>query len=124
MKVFIIEDAPQTRQELVELLATLECFEVVGQASSVREALTGIEAAAPEALTLDISLPDGSGVEVLKHIRRRGWKLSVVVLTGNLYEALQVKCQQRGAVAVLDKINGLGPVREALLAINPASETC
>ncbi|MBV8641717.1 MAG: response regulator transcription factor [Verrucomicrobia bacterium] len=124
MKVFIIEDAPQTRQELVELLATLECFEVVGQASSVREALTGIEAAAPEALTLDISLPDGSGVEVLKHIRRRGWKLSVVVLTGNLYEALQVKCQQLGAVAVLDKINGLGPVREALLGINPASETC
>jgi len=124
MKVFIIEDAPQTRQELVELLATLERFEVVGQASSVREALTGIEAAAPEALTLDISLPDGSGVEVLKHIRRRGWKLSVVVLTGNLYEALQVKCQQLGAVAVLDKINGLGPVREALLGINPASETC
>ncbi len=37
---------------------------------SVREALTEIEAAAPEAVTLDISLPDGSGVEVLKHSRR------------------------------------------------------
>ena len=115
MKVFIIEDAPQTRQELVELLATLERFEVVGQASSVREALTGIEAAAPEALTLDISLPDGSGVEVLKHIRRRGWKLSVVVLTGNLYEALQVKCQQLGAVAVLDKFDGLDQAPQTLL---------
>jgi DNA-binding NarL/FixJ family response regulator len=123
MKVFIIEDAPQTRQELLELLAMLEGFEVVGQAGSIREALTGIEAAAPEAVTLDISLPDGSGVEVLKYIRRRGRKLSVVVLTGDLYEALQVKCEQLGAVAVLDKINGWGPVREALLAINPASET-
>ena len=123
MKVFIVEDAPQTRQELVELLAA-GGFEVVGQASSVREALTGIEATAPEAVTLDISLPDGSGVEILKHIRRRGWKLSVVVLTGNLYEALQVKCKQLGAVAVLDKIDGLSPVREALLAINPASQTC
>ena len=124
MKAFIVEDAPQTRQELVELLATLAGFEVVGQAGSVGEALTGIEAAAPEAVTLDISLPDGSGVEILKHIRRRGWKLSVVVLTGNLYEALQVKCKQLGAVAVLDKIDGLSPVREALLAINPASQTC
>ena len=120
MKVFIIEDAPQTRQELVELLATLERFEVVGQAGSVGEALAGIEAAAPEAVTLDISLPDGSGVEVLKQIRRRGWRLSVVVLTANLYEALQVKCQQLGSVAVSDKFNGLGPVGEALLAINPA----
>jgi DNA-binding NarL/FixJ family response regulator len=103
-------------------LAALEGFEVIGQASSVREALRGIEAAAPEAVTLDISLPDGSGVEVPKHIHRRGWRLSVVVLTGNLYEALQVKCDQLWAVTVLDKINGWGPVREAPLAINPASE--
>ena len=32
MKAFIVEDAPQTRQELVELFATLKGFEVVGQA--------------------------------------------------------------------------------------------
>jgi DNA-binding NarL/FixJ family response regulator len=89
MKVFIVEDALQTRQELVELLTATKGFEVVGQAGSVHEALTGIEATAPEAVTLDISLPDGSGIEVLKHIRRRGWDLCVVVLTGNLYEELR-----------------------------------
>ena len=52
MKVFIVEDAPQTRQELVELLAAVKGFEVVGQAGSVREALAGIEATAPQAITL------------------------------------------------------------------------
>ena len=67
---------PQTRQELVELLATEKGTEVVGQAGSVSDALAGIEAE-PEALTLDISLPDGSGVEVLKQISRRGWDLCV-----------------------------------------------
>jgi DNA-binding NarL/FixJ family response regulator len=74
-------------------------------------------------VTLDISLPDGSGVEVLKTIRRRGWKLSVVVLTGNLYEALRVKCQQLGALAVLQKINGLAQVREAPLVGDRGPET-
>jgi DNA-binding NarL/FixJ family response regulator len=69
MKVFIVEDVPETRQELVELLSAAEQFEVVGHADSVRNALSGIEATAPEAVTFDISLPDGSGVEVLKHIR-------------------------------------------------------
>ena len=118
MKVFIVEDAPQTCQELVELLVA-EGFEVVGQAGSVREALTGIEATAPEAVTLDISLPDGSGVEVLRHIRRRGWDLCVVVLTGNPYEALRAKCQQLGAAAVLDKFNGLAQAPEALLGWRP-----
>ena len=119
MKVFIVEDAPQTRQELVELLAAVKGLEVVGQAGSVREAIAGIEATAPQAVTLDISLPDGSGIEVLKHIHRRGWKLLVVVVTGNLYEALRAKCQQLGAAAVLDKLNGLTPVAEALLAGRP-----
>jgi DNA-binding NarL/FixJ family response regulator len=113
MRIFIVEDASQTRQELVNLLAGVDGLEVVGEASSVCQALTGIEATAPEAVILDISLPDGSGVEVLKHCRRRGWKLSVVVLTANLYEALRIKCEQLGAVAVLDKINGLAQVREA-----------
>jgi len=116
VKVFIVEDAPQTRQELVELFAAVRGLEVVGQAESVREAIAGIEATAPQAVTLDISLPDGSGIEVLKHIRKRGWNLFVVVLTGDLYEALQAKCQQLGAAAVLDKLNGLAPAAETLLA--------
>ena len=112
MRVFIVEDVTETRQELAELLAAVDGLEIVGQAGLLRQALTGIEATAPEVLILDISLPDGSGIEVLRHSRQRGWKLSVVVLTGNLYEALQVKCQQLGAVAVLDKINGFAQVRE------------
>jgi DNA-binding NarL/FixJ family response regulator len=37
LKVFIVEDAPQTRQELAELFAAVEGLEVVGQAGSVRE---------------------------------------------------------------------------------------
>jgi DNA-binding NarL/FixJ family response regulator len=123
VKVFIVEDAPQTRQELVQLLAAVNGLEVVGQAGSVREAIAGIEATAPQAVTLDISLPDGSGIEVLKHIRRPGWNLLVVVLTGNLYEALQAKCQQLGAAAVLDKLNGLVPAAEALLAGHPDPQT-
>ena len=119
MKVFIVEDAPQTRQELVELLAAAKGLEVVGQAGSVCEAIAGIEATAPQAVTLDISLPDGSGIEVLKHIHKRGLNLFVVVLTGNLYEALQAKCQQLGAAAVLDKLNGLAQAAEVLLAGQP-----
>ena len=115
MKVFIVEDLAQTRQELAELLAATQGLELVGQAGSVREALLGLEATAPEAMTLDISLPDGSGVAVLKHIRRRGWATRVVVLTGSPYEALRAKCLQLGAAAVLDKLDGLGQARETLL---------
>jgi two-component system, NarL family, response regulator DevR len=96
VKVFVVEDAPQTRQELVGLLAAAKGLEVVGQAGSVHEAIAGVEATWPQAVTLDISLPDGSGIEVLKHTHKRGLNVFVVVLTGNVYEALRTKCQWLG----------------------------
>jgi len=118
MNVFIVEDGLQTRKELADLLADEKGFSVVGEVGSVREALVGIEATLPEAVLLDISLPDGSGVEVLKFIRRHGWDLSVVVLTSNPYDALRTKCRALGAAAVLDKLEGLDQVRGALLALS------
>jgi DNA-binding NarL/FixJ family response regulator len=119
MNVFIVEDAPMTRKELADLLANQKGFAVVGEAGSVRDALVGIEATLPEAVLLDISLPDGSGVEVLKFVQQHGWDLSVVVLTSNPYDALRTKCHSLGAAAVLDKLEGLEQVRGALLALSP-----
>jgi DNA-binding NarL/FixJ family response regulator len=116
VNVFVVEDALQTRQELVELLASKPGLTVVGQAGSVREAIEGIEMTEPEALTLDITLPDGSGVEVLKHLRKQHVNIHVVVLTGNPYESLRTACRRLGAAAVLDKLNGLAQAAEALLA--------
>jgi DNA-binding NarL/FixJ family response regulator len=125
VNVFIVEDSAQTRQELVGLVADLPGFKVVGQAASVKEAIDGIERTAPEALTLDISLPDGSGVEVLKHIRRRRADIFVVVLTGNPYESLRTACRRLGAAVVLDKLNGLAQAAEVLLAGRHGSpESC
>ena len=119
MNVFIVEDAPETRKELANLLTDEKGFAVVGEAASLREALVGIKTILPEAVVLDISLPDGSGVEVLKFIRQHDLKLPVVVLTSNPYDALRSKCQSLGAAAVLDKLEGLDQVRRALLALSP-----
>jgi two-component system, NarL family, response regulator DevR len=118
MNVYIVEDALKTRSRLTDLLAEEESFVVVGQAGSVREALIGINASRPEAVLLDISLPDGSGVEVLKFIRQHDLQTSVVVLTSNPYDALRSKCRSLGAAAVLDKLEGLDQVRRALLALS------
>src|ERR1700719_514351 len=118
MNVFIVEDAPQTRKELADLLTDEKGFVVVGEAGSVREALVGIEATLPEAVLLDISLPDGSGVEVLKFIRRHELDLYVVVLTSDPYDALRTKCRSLGAAAVLDKLEGIDQARQALLALS------
>ena len=115
MNVFIVDDSSQIRKDLVDLLADEKRIDVVGQAGSVREALAGLNAVLTEAVILDISLPDGSGVEILKFIRLRGWDLCVIVLTGNPYDALLTEWKALGAVAVLDKLDEVGQVLKALL---------
>ena len=69
MKVCIVEDAPENRKDFANALAPIKDIEVVGEAESVRDARKGIYSSSPEAVILDISLPDGSGVEILKLIR-------------------------------------------------------
>ena len=78
MNVFIVEDSLKTRKELANLLADERGFAVVGEAGSVREALAGIEATLPEAVLLDISLPDGSGVKrVAARMTNSGTKCAI-----------------------------------------------
>ena len=79
MKVYIVEDAPETRKDIANALAPIKDIEVVGEAESVCDARKGICSLSPEAVILDISLPDGSGVEILKLIRN--WRKSVLNFT-------------------------------------------
>jgi DNA-binding NarL/FixJ family response regulator len=105
VKVYIVEDAHQTRKEITAILAPMKDFEIVGEAESVRDAKNGIYAISPEAVILDISLPDGSGVEILKLIRKWRMKICVVVLTYDPSQELRNKCMELGAAAVFDKLN-------------------
>jgi DNA-binding NarL/FixJ family response regulator len=105
MKVFIVEDAHQTRKDITDTLASMNDFEIVGEAESVDGARKGIHSTSPEAIILDISLPDGSGVEILKTIRKWQMQICVVVLTYDPSQELRNKCLELGAAAVFDKLN-------------------
>ena len=122
MKVYIVEDAPETRRDIAKALAPMKEIEVVGEAESLCDARKGIYASSPEAVILDISLPDGSGVEVLKLIRNRRTQIRVVVLTFDPSKELRAKCMELGAAAIFDKLNGLSKAVEFLQGLLPGPE--
>jgi DNA-binding NarL/FixJ family response regulator len=122
MKVYIIEDAAETRRDIANALAPLKDIEVVGEAESVRDAREGIYSSAAEAVILDISLPDGSGVEVLKLIRNWRKQICVVVLTFDPSNELRAKCMELGAAAIFNKLNGSNKAVEFLQRLLPGPE--
>jgi DNA-binding response OmpR family regulator len=79
MIVLIVEDDPSTRELLTRLLKR-HGYEV-DCAGTLLDGML-LLAAKPCAVLLDLSLPDGNGVDLLKFVRDDGLPLPVAIITG------------------------------------------
>lgn len=68
--VFIADDSPVIRERLAEMLSSMENVVVVGQASDVSEAEVGIRATNPDVAIVDIRMPGGTGIDLVKRLKR------------------------------------------------------
>lgn len=103
IKVFITDDSLIVREHLVTLLDELAGVEIVGQAGSVAEAISGIRNLQPDVVILDIRLPDGSGIDVLQNVKQDQPAPVVIILTNYPYPGYRKRCLSAGADFFLDK---------------------
>ena len=80
-RVFLVDDHEVVRVGIRELLNASDDLEVVGEASSVTEALTRVPAVAPDVAVLDVRLPDGNGIELCRELMSRLPDLKCLMLT-------------------------------------------
>jgi DNA-binding response OmpR family regulator len=80
MRVLVVEDEPALRSYLVPLLE--RSGYAVHAVGSGAEALATIAQRAPDVVLLDVGLPDLSGLDVCREIRRAPSYLPVLILTG------------------------------------------
>ena len=81
-KVLIVDDHAVVREGLAHALKSAN-YEVVAMAATVAEAIAQIARTNPDIVVVDLSLPDGSGFEVVLWIRSISKKIGVVILTLN-----------------------------------------
>ncbi len=103
MQVAIVDDSLVVRERLTEILAKHEGIEIAWQAGDVPEAKTAFEQHTPDAIILDIHLPNGNGIEVLKAIKQNAPATMVIMLTNYPVEVLRQRCVELGADAFFDK---------------------
>jgi len=80
-KVLLVDDHDLIRQGLRRAFERSEDFTVVGEGSSIAEALALTAQTEPDVVIMDIRLPDGSGLEAVKKLRATNAQLGIVVLT-------------------------------------------
>ena len=54
MNLFVVEDAPEVRKRLINMVQTVPGINVVGEAETVNEAIEGVLGSAADALLLDL----------------------------------------------------------------------
>jgi DNA-binding NarL/FixJ family response regulator len=67
--VFLVDDHEIVRRGVADLINAEPDLEVVGEASTARQALGRIAATLPDVAVLDVRLPDGSGIDLCREIR-------------------------------------------------------
>jgi DNA-binding NarL/FixJ family response regulator len=101
--VFIVDDSKAIRERLAKMLSEIDGIKVIGEARNAAEAVTGIRNLKPKVVILDIQMPDGNGIEVLKIIKQERPAPLVLMMTNHSSAHYREKCLKLGADYFLDK---------------------
>ena len=101
LRVLVLEDELELSELLCETLRGAR-FEATAATTvaAAREALARVEV---DVLLLDVSLPDGSGLQILQQVRDEGLPTEAIVLTGDAAVSTAIGAMKLGAYDYLIK---------------------
>lgn len=119
IRVLVVDDSVVIRRLVVQALESDPDVEVVSTAANGKLALAKVEQLRPDAVTMDIEMPELNGVEAVRELRKRGHKMPIIMFS---------TLTERGATATLDalsagasdyvaKPSNVGSINESLKAV-------
>jgi len=79
MNLLIVDDEPAARVGLIRLCERTQDMHVLGEADTGAKAIAAVESLRPDLMLLDADLPDMSGFDVLRALRRRQQRRTILV---------------------------------------------
>ncbi len=113
MKLFIADDSEMMRERIRELVLAVEGIELVGEAGDVRASIKGIMDLKPDVVILDIRMPGGSGLDVLRGVKGHTTPL-IIVLTNYPFPEYKEIAIKLGADYFFDKSKEFDEVQRIL----------
>lgn len=107
--VFVVDDSLITVRKLAQMLEDLG-YKVVGFAQTGNDALAKYKELRPDLVTMDITLPDMSGIDVVRRILDQDSKALIIMITSHGQEKMVVDSIEAGAKGYVMK-----PVKSEIL---------
>lgn len=113
LSVLVIDDHESVRAGIKAALSRAGHI-CVGEAGSISEARAQIAHTNPQVIVVDLSLPDGNGLEIVQWARSISERIGIVVLTLNPAQDFLLTVMKSGASAFVEKS---APLAELISAI-------
>lgn len=117
IKVLLIDDHPIVVEGLKNLLSSKEELSVAGCFSNGQSGLQGIAELEPDVVLLDINLPDISGIDICRQVRKQDKDIRIIALSVHNERPVIKNIISAGANGYVLK-NSVGD--EIIMAINAA----
>ncbi len=114
MKVFIVDDSALVRERIIAMISENPGIEITGQAKNAQEGINSILKLKPDVVILDIRMPGGNGIEVLKNIKKNNSAPTIIILTNYPYPQYRKKCLEAGADYFFDKSTEFNKIIEVI----------
>jgi DNA-binding NarL/FixJ family response regulator len=113
MRVLLADDHPMIAAALDVLLRGSD-YELVGRARSGADAITQVQRLKPQMLLLDVNMPDGSGLDVLRQLRGVRRAPVVILLTAGMDDTQLLTADRLGPEGMVLKTSDPGLLLECM----------
>jgi two-component system invasion response regulator UvrY len=103
LRVMLVDDHPIVRRGLRDILEDAFPGAVIHEVGNGREAIASLHSHSWSVMVLDLSLPDGSGLDVLKRVRELRPRLPVLILSMHTADQFARRAIAAGASGYLTK---------------------
>lgn len=103
IKVFIADDHAIVRQGLKQILADTSDIVVAGDAANGSDAVRLVRNSDCDVMLLDISMPDRSGIDILRLLHKEAPKMAILMLSMHREDQYAIRSLKAGASGYLNK---------------------
>ena len=103
LRVVLVDDEEPVRALLSITLGMSRDFRVVGEACNGREAISMVDAEHPDAVVLDLMMPEMGGMETIPELKRCSPETKIVIFSALGEDQMADEALGRGADAYIEK---------------------
>ena len=122
-RILIVDDIPQVRQDLHQLLELTSLFEIVAEAESGLEAVYQAGKLLPDAIVMDLEMPGLDGYEATRLIKSQNPTVRVIILSAYAGPEELGRAQAAGADGFVVKGSHYEILVNAILGKNSSSNS-